>query len=51
MYSEAEVKKVFDQIEMPLVQVLADMEAEGINLDTAALASFSLELQEELIKE
>ncbi len=43
-------KKVFEKIEMPLVAVLADMENEGIKLDTAALASFSLELQEELLK-
>jgi len=43
-------KKVFDRIEMPLVQVLADMEAEGIKLDTEALAGFSVELQNELIK-
>jgi DNA polymerase-1 len=42
--------KVFDNIEMPLVAVLADMENEGINLDTTALASFSLELQDELLK-
>lgn len=43
-------KKVFDNIEMPLVPVLADMENEGINLDTAALASFSLELKDEILK-
>lgn len=43
-------KKVFDNIEMPLVAVLADMENEGINLDTAALASFSLELKDEILK-
>lgn len=43
-------KKVFETIEMPLVPVLADMEAEGIKLDTEALTAFSAELQDELIK-
>lgn len=43
-------KKVFSDIEMPLVPVLAAMENEGINLDIDALASFSLELQDELVK-
>ncbi len=43
-------KKIFETIEMPLMPVLAAMEAEGINLDTAALAAFSIELKEELIK-
>lgn len=43
-------KKVFDNIEMPLVPVLADMENEGISLDTNALASFSIELRDEILK-
>lgn len=43
-------QKVFSDIEMPLVPVLAAMENEGIKLDTDALASFSLELQDELVK-
>lgn len=38
------VRKLFDEIEMPLISVLADMEHEGINLDTAALGKFSIEL-------
>ena len=33
--------KLFDQVEMPLVQVLADMELEGITIDTNALAELS----------
>lgn len=37
-------KKLFDEIEIPLVQVLADMEAEGINLDVAFLNSLSKDL-------
>ena len=31
--TEANTKKLFDEIEIPLVQVLAGMELEGINLD------------------
>ena len=37
-------KKLFDEIEIPLVQVLADMEAEGINLDVVFLNSLSKDL-------
>jgi len=36
--------KLFDQVEMPLVQVLADLELEGIRLDTNALAELSTTL-------
>ncbi|TAE23685.1 MAG: DNA polymerase I [Cytophagales bacterium] len=36
--------KLFDQVEMPLVQVLADLELEGIALDTNALADLSATL-------
>jgi DNA polymerase-1 len=50
MLEKDNTKKIFETIEMPLMPVLADMEAEGINLDTAALAAFSLELKDELLK-
>ncbi len=36
--------KLFDQVEMPLVQVLADLELEGIRLDTNALSDLSTTL-------
>ena len=36
--------KLFDQVEMPLVQVLTDLELEGITLDTNALADLSATL-------
>ena len=39
--AEAETKKLFNEIEIPLVEVLADMELEGINLDEAYLKSLS----------
>jgi DNA polymerase I len=42
------VSSVFYDIEMPLVEVLIEMEAEGINIDVQALKSFSKELEIEL---
>ncbi|MBX7182447.1 MAG: DNA polymerase I [Bacteroidia bacterium] len=42
--------KLFEEIEMPLVPVLAAMEREGINLDTDALKDFSKELETEITK-
>jgi len=41
-------KKLFDEIEIPLVQVLADMEREGINLDEDFLKSMSIEMEKEV---
>ncbi|MCB0795437.1 MAG: DNA polymerase I, partial [Flavobacteriales bacterium] len=38
---------LFEDMEMPLVRVLADMEMEGIRLDVPALEQFSLELTDE----
>ncbi|CAM3739142.1 DNA polymerase I [Flavobacterium gelidilacus] len=40
-------KKLFDEIEIPLVEVLADMEKEGINLDVDFLKAMSKDLAEE----
>ncbi|MEQ8625139.1 MAG: DNA polymerase I [Vicingaceae bacterium] len=37
-------RKLFDEVEMPLIGVLAAMEREGINLDQETLAKFSKEL-------
>ena len=37
---------LFDKIEMPLVPVLASMEAEGVKLETSTLEEFSEELQQ-----
>ncbi len=45
---EAETLPVFDDIEMPLVPVLADMESEGINLDREALEKLSIELSSDI---
>jgi len=40
-------KKLFDEIEIPLVEVLAAMEKEGINLDVDFLKTMSKQLAEE----
>ncbi len=44
---KAETKKLFDEIEIPLVPVLAAMELEGINLDVPFLKSMSVEMANE----
>lgn len=41
-------KKLFDNIEIPLVEVLATMESEGINLDVSFLNSMSKDMQIEI---
>jgi DNA polymerase I len=44
---KAETKKLFDEIELPLIPVLAAMEREGINLDVTFLKSMSVEMAAE----
>lgn len=41
---KSEIRKLFDEVEMPLIPVLAAMEYEGINLDCDTLAEFSIDL-------
>ncbi|MRI63199.1 DNA polymerase I [Ornithobacterium rhinotracheale] len=41
-------EKLFNEVEMPLVQVLADMEKEGISLDVGALSEISKELDADM---
>ncbi|MFC7357893.1 DNA polymerase I [Jejudonia soesokkakensis] len=45
---EANTQKLFDEIEIPLLRVLADMELEGINLDEDFLKKLSAELEEDI---
>ncbi|MAG88117.1 DNA polymerase I [Zunongwangia profunda] len=45
---EAKTRKLFNEIEMPLVEVLADMEIEGINLDLDFLKSLSEALDRDI---
>ena len=47
---EANTQKLFDEIEVPLVRVLADMELEGINLDEDFLKGLSSELDKDILK-
>jgi len=42
--------KLFDQVEMPLVQVLTDLELEGITLDTNALSELSATLETDMLQ-
>ena len=42
------VDNLFRDIETPLVRVLADMESEGVRLDSDRLSTFSAELKEDL---
>ncbi len=46
--SEANTQKLFDEIEVPLLRVLANMELEGINLDKDFLNSLSEELNTDI---
>jgi DNA polymerase-1 len=42
------IKSLFYEIEMPLVSVLADMEAEGVAIDIPHLKAYSIELGKEI---
>lgn len=46
--TEANTQKLFNEIELPLLRVLADMELEGINLDKAFLKSLSIDLDSDI---
>ncbi len=43
------VEKLFHDIEMPLIEVLANMEFEGVKLDDEALKEFAEKLREQII--
>ena len=45
---EANTIPLFEELEIPLLQVLADMELEGINLDTGFLRKLSEELDQDI---
>lgn len=47
---ETGTEKLFTEVEVPLIKVLADMEREGINLDVKGLKEFSAELAEDITK-
>jgi len=48
MLEETGTMELFRKIEIPLVPVLASMEAEGIKLETSALSEFSSELERDI---
>ncbi|WP_168710316.1 DNA polymerase I [Flavobacterium sangjuense] len=45
---KAETKKLFEEIEIPLIPVLAAMEMEGINLDKEYLKKMSVDMQKDI---
>ncbi|TKD66611.1 DNA polymerase I [Flavobacterium sp. ASW18X] len=45
---EAKTTKLFEEIEIPLLRVLADMESEGINLDKEFLNSLATDLDNDI---
>lgn len=45
---KAETKKLFDEIEIPLIPVLAAMESEGIRLDVEFLKKMSVDMQKDI---
>lgn len=49
MLAESGVIKLFEEIEIPLIPVLASMEAVGVKLDVEVLKSFSKQLEEEIL--
>jgi len=50
MLDEGGLRRIFEEIEIPLVPVLASMEAEGVMLDTAALREYSVQLGKEVVE-
>ncbi len=47
---ESETEALFHEVEIPLIEALAGMEREGINLDVNVLKEFSAQLQEDITK-
>jgi DNA polymerase-1 len=44
-----ESRKLFDEVEVPLITVLADMEMEGVRIDEQFLKDYSNELQKDIV--
>jgi len=45
---ETNTRKLFNDIEMPLINVLASMQAQGVNIDTKILKDYSVQLEKEI---
>jgi len=48
MLDKQQVRRVFEEVENPLVNVLVDMEIEGVGIDTNFLRDYSKELEREI---
>ncbi|MDD4602899.1 MAG: DNA polymerase I [Bacteroidales bacterium] len=48
MLTDTNTRKLFDEIEIPLIKVLASMELEGVRIDPITLTQYSTELQKEI---
>ncbi|MBW6478389.1 MAG: DNA polymerase I [Bacteroidales bacterium] len=48
MLRENKLTRLFDEMETPLIYVLADMESHGVKIDTEALEDYSLKLQKDI---
>ena len=49
MLQHTATQQLFEEVEIPLIPVLADMEAEGITLDKHALSELSLALEKDIV--
>ncbi len=50
MLDEGQLKKLFEEVEIPLMHVLADIEYNGVKIDPSTLADMSKELEVESLK-
>ena len=50
LLSKDQVSSLFEDVEIPLIQVLTDMESEGVKVDVSVLNAYSAELQTEVIE-
>jgi DNA polymerase-1 len=46
LYEDQELQKLYDEVEEPLIQVLASMEFQGINLDKDFLDKYAVEMED-----
>lgn len=49
MLEERKVKDLLEKVELPLIEVLADVEMEGVNIDRDFLLDYSSQLEKELL--
>jgi DNA polymerase-1 len=47
---EGNARKLFDEVEVPLITVLADMELEGVRIDEQFLKQYSEELEKDILR-